>query len=113
MAKEAAVRLDIAADGRVSLKIQCLAAADAAEAARAQRLGKLGLPSGAVQGTGAKAPASLRPGGPSLRPAGPLAPPSPKRKGAGMPDGLGGRSSAAKIGSYRYTKEQLIEHGKR
>ena len=111
MAKGAAVRLDVAADGRVSLKIQCLAASDAAEAARAERLGKLGLQSGAAQG--AKAMASLRPGGPSLRPAGPLAPPSPKRKGPGPPDALGARSSAAKIGSYQYTKEQLIEHGNR
>ena len=119
MAKIATVRLEPGTDGRVSLAIQCLAGGGedapekAAAAARSERLGRLDAAKQAGGGAPSLRPASLRPGGPSLRPAGPLAPPSPKRSGAGPPDALGASSSVPKLGTYQYTKQQLIEHGKR
>ncbi len=86
--------------------------ADMAERLRAERLGRLDAGKQAGGGAPSLRPASLRPGGPSLRPAAPLAPPSPKRSGSGPPDALGASSSVHKLGTYQYTKQQLIEHGK-
>jgi hypothetical protein len=120
MSKLATVQVGTQEDGTFSLKIQCLSAdntsdatdAAAAAAARTERLGRLGDASKpASSGGPALRPTSLRPGGPSLRPAGPLAPPSPKR--AGPPDARGPGSTAPKLGSYQYTKQELIELGKR
>lgn len=119
MAKLATVRLESAADGLISLEIRCAkngggdAPEQAAAAARAERLGRLDASKQAAGAAPSLRPASLRPGGPSLRPAGPLAPPSPKRSGTGAPDARGASSSVTKLGTYQYTKQQLIEHGKR
>lgn len=81
----------------------------AAAAARAERLER--LDTGGSSGIGGGP--SLRPTGPSLRPAGPLAPPSPKRSGSGPSDVHGGGKTVAKLGTYQYTKPQLVEIGKR
>ena len=94
MSKLATVQLTPDDHGRFSLAIQCLSAPEKAAAlAREQRVGR------------------LRPGGPSLRPAGPLAPPSPSRGRGGGHEA--GSSRGGKLGKYEYTKQQLIEHGKR
>lgn len=122
MSKLASVRLAPAPDGgKYLLNIQLAAtghlvsgaegaagAEGTAAAARVERLER--LDAGKQAGSGAP---SLRPKGPSLRPAGPLAPPSPKRTGSGAPAAHSSGKVVAKLGTYKYTKPQLIEIGKR